>query len=183
MKKRHRTRSPLLLAAVLLILLPLSTSAASASGWSWGTGFRIGDLRIDIGHSAHHQRGLYFRVDHRIRSSHRCTDYCFVDRDRYYHHETCPVVRGYFDNHGYSSVELIRGYGPYSDGYRYERRGYDRHDRYDRRYDRRYDERSRNRYYDRERDRYRRDRDDRRNSRRHRYDHRHGSNCPSWHYR
>ncbi|MEM9408397.1 MAG: hypothetical protein AAGA81_20350, partial [Acidobacteriota bacterium] len=81
-----------------------AASPAAASGWGWGTSFRIGGVYFRIGHPAQyagHHDHYYYRVDVPIRSRHRCTDRCFVQRSAHYHHRSCPVVRGFFQSHGF----------------------------------------------------------------------------------
>ena len=171
------------LSALALGTLPSVVPAAEASSWIWGGGFRIGDISFTIGHRPHHHSDYFYRTTHRIPSRYKCTDRCYIDRSRYYHHERCPVVLGHFRSFGFDVGHVFWSYAPGRyDGYRYDR--YDRYDRdyrydrYDRRYDRydrrydRYDRRydRRDRYDRRHRDRHRDDRYDRRHRDRHRDD-------------
>ncbi len=122
-------RSALVVGLAVLMVAPLVVggSPAAAADWFWGSSFRIGGLTFTIGHRPHlHGHGHFYRTGYAVPSRQRCTDRCFVQRRAHYHHESCPVVRGWFHRHGYSSYDVFNRYRPYSST------RYDRHDRYDR---------------------------------------------------
>ena len=160
---RHQTSIAGAATLVLLSAFAMASPAAAGS-WGWGTSFRIGGLQIRIGHQSQHAGyydDYYYEVDSPIRSNYRCTDRCYVQRNRHYHDRNCPVVRGYLGYHGYDTVNVFDRYAPhYRSGrapYRYDRN--DHYGRYSPR-DRVYHERQRARDIERQR-RWQRDRRER----------------------
>ncbi len=186
-----RGKRPALLAGTVTTMLAglMLASPAAAGDWGWGAAFRIGGLHFRIGHSPHHaghHDHYYYQTRTPIRSHHRCTDRCFVRSRTYYHHRTCPVVRGYLGRHGYDYVDVFQRYAPFPrlsyPPYRYgPYRNYGRYGDYGRRYDRdrRAYERDRRRW-ERQRREYERDR---RRERRYRERHRHPRYDDDWRYR
>ena len=157
-----------------------AATPASASGWGWGTSFRVGGIRLQIGHPPHyagHVDHYYYRVDVPLRSRARCTDRCFVRRSSTYHHRHCPVIRGHLGYHGHDAAWVFDRYAPafrHRAPYRYRGdRPYGRYSPRDRIYWERQRSRDlrRHRRWERERrERWRRERREERRRRPYRWD-------------
>lgn len=122
----------------LLALTPgLVPQAQADHGWRAGASFKIGGVYFDIGYfrnGRHHRHPTYFyrtKHDLHIPRAHYRGD-CYRDGGHYYHQESCPLVRGYFDRYGVSLHSIFSRYAPDYDhryghryGDRYDHRGYD----------------------------------------------------------
>lgn len=129
------TRRITVLAVSAVLTATLWTPAAFAGGdWIFGGAFEIGGVHFKIGfHGDRHDRYYYrTRVDvgrHYYGRAHRSRE-CYSDRGYYYHAQSCPLIHGYFRDHGYHADRVFARYSPRHRGYD---RGYDRGHRYDRR--------------------------------------------------
>lgn len=135
----------------LFVVTPgLVPQAEADRGWRAGASFKIGGIYFNIGYFGgrnHHHPTYYYRTRHNLRipRDHYRGD-CYRDGGHYYHHESCPLIRGYLNRHGASLHGVFSHYAPDYD-YRYNRRY---HRRYDYRgYDYDYRPRSHKRYRDR----------------------------------
>jgi len=107
---RSRFLVPLFL--VTIVALGGMTRPAAAGAWfSIGGSFEVGGVHFQVG--VHDYRPAspppvrYYRVDAPLYvAGARCTDRCYVQRGYHYHHESCPLVRGYLVHYGYSPARV-----------------------------------------------------------------------------
>lgn len=161
---RRMVLTTVLAGTTLLAPVLTPTARASYNWFSIGSVFRVGAAHIAFvfGRPFGYPAAYYYRYDRPIDfGGYRCSRYCFRDGGYFYHHESCPLVRAYFNQYRVDPYWAFDRYAPRHDSYdgygyggRYDDRyGYDRYDDrygYDGRYDR-YDDRYR---YDGRSDRY-----------------------------
>lgn len=112
---RHDSRSPLVLALLLVVLAAaVATARPVEAGVSFhvGGGFTVGGLHFHVGvHDYDTVR--YYRVDRPlVVAGAHCTDRCYVRGGYHYHHPSCPLVRAYFREYGYRAIESYGAYAP-----------------------------------------------------------------------
>lgn len=91
-----------LVSAVLLMPATADASHDRGSDFSIRSLFDIGGLSVAFAYGSHarYAPAYYYRFPRPVayRGVH-CTDRCFVDHGRYYHHPACPVASHYFRSH------------------------------------------------------------------------------------
>lgn len=110
MSHRHRLVAVALALATLLVPLGVAPPAAEAGHGSWiaiAGAFAVGGAQFSFGYHepgyGHYQPAYYYRVNRPLpyHGGHRCTTYCYVRDDYYYHHPSCPLVGAYFEHYNY----------------------------------------------------------------------------------
>lgn len=119
-----------LLAAILAVAA--APAAAGVDAWSFGGAFSIGDVHFRIGYARAEPYGpsYYFEAARPLAyPTYSCSDRCYRQASRHYHHHSCPLVRHHFVRYGHQPDHLVRSYGPHGtyrayDPYAYDRRAY-----------------------------------------------------------
>jgi hypothetical protein len=112
--------------AGLMLLAPSFAAPAEArSTWSVGTGFAVGPITFSLVFGAHgrYRPAYYWRTSHDLHyRGLRCSERCFTNRERHYHHDSCPLLHHHFRVHRSHAADLFFGYAPRPvwNGRRYE---------------------------------------------------------------
>lgn len=110
-----RTKALATVTAGLMFLAPGLSRPAEARDWSAGANFSVGPIAFSLVFGAHgrYRPGYYWRTTEGLSyRGLRCSERCFTERKRHFHHDSCPLLHHHLRIHRSSAADLFHGHAP-----------------------------------------------------------------------